>query len=109
MFFFKFKKTSVILWLQILIGVGGNKHSVIRENVYAGDPPGSQTVGILSPGEFRGFWIKSSGGLTAAGRENEVRQENCTTVVVRSLNRQKTIASEPFSVGRSDARCFMTM
>lgn len=62
--------------MQVGIGTDHNKRSLIRENNYSEGPVNIKTEGILSSKEFRGFWIKSSGGVTEAGRENEVKH-NC--------------------------------
>lgn len=59
--------------MQVAIGTDYNKRSLIRENNYSEGPVTVQTDRILSADEFRGFWIKSSGGVTEAGRENEVK------------------------------------
>lgn len=40
---------------------------------------------ILSPDDFRGFWIRSSGHKTEVGRENEVQVSNILTILQRSL------------------------
>ncbi|CAG4968585.1 unnamed protein product [Parnassius apollo] len=57
---------------EIVIGGGGNKFTELRRNLRRNARASSKTIGILSPIEFRAFYIKiSDDGLIEFGKEDE--------------------------------------
>lgn len=57
--------------LEVFIGGWGNAKSVIRKNRSKPEVAEEATPGILSAGEFRGFWIRWTGNHITVGREGE--------------------------------------
>lgn len=57
--------------LEIFLGGWGNAKSVIRKNRSKPDVVEEPTPGILSAGEFRGFWIRWTDNYITVGREGE--------------------------------------
>lgn len=58
--------------VEVFIGGWQNQKSVIRVNQNKPDVVESDTPNILSPNEFRGFWIRVTDGVVTVGREGEV-------------------------------------
>nr|CAD7409601.1 unnamed protein product [Timema poppensis] len=56
---------------EIFIGGWGNAKTAIRRNRQKPDKALVDTPNILDAGEYRGFWIRWSGGSIAIGREGE--------------------------------------
>lgn len=57
--------------LEVFIGGWKNTKSVIRKNRTKPDVVEVDTPGILSDGEFRGFWIRWDGNVINVGKEGE--------------------------------------
>lgn len=58
--------------VEVFIGGWENSKSVIRRNRTQPEKAQTPTDGILSAGEFRGFWIRWTDGIITVGREGEV-------------------------------------
>lgn len=58
--------------IEVFIGGWENSKSVIRKNKTQPEKAETPTNGILSAGEFRGFWIRWTDGIITVGREGEV-------------------------------------
>ncbi|XP_076667442.1 uncharacterized protein LOC143368523 isoform X2 [Andrena cerasifolii] len=56
---------------EVFIGGWGNSKSVIRKNRTKPDVAESETPGILSADQSRGFWIRWSDGVLSVGKEGE--------------------------------------
>ncbi|XP_050668890.1 neuronal acetylcholine receptor subunit alpha-5-like isoform X1 [Leptidea sinapis] len=58
---------------EIVIGGGGNRFTELRRNLKRNAKVSSKTIGVLSPIDFRDFYIKiTEDGLIEFGRENEL-------------------------------------
>jgi len=57
--------------LEVFIGGWQNSKSVIRRNRSKPDVVEEPTPGILSSGEFRGFWVRWTDNIITVGREGE--------------------------------------
>jgi len=57
--------------VEIFIGGWGNTKSVIRANKQKPEKAECHTPNILSPGEYRGFWVRVTQGIITVGREGE--------------------------------------
>lgn len=57
--------------LEVFIGGWKNTKSVIRKNRTKPDVAEADTPEILSPGEFRGFWVNWTDNVITVGREGE--------------------------------------
>lgn len=57
---------------QIFIGGWGNSKTAIRRDRQKPDKALAETPDILTDAEYRGFWIRWSGGSVAVGKEGEV-------------------------------------
>ncbi|KDR23720.1 C3 and PZP-like alpha-2-macroglobulin domain-containing protein 8 [Zootermopsis nevadensis] len=57
---------------EIFIGGWGNSKTAIRRNRQKPDKALADTPDILSDAEYRGFWIRWTGGSVAVGKEGEV-------------------------------------
>jgi len=58
--------------VEVFIGGWENSKSIIRKNRTKPDRAETPTPGILSAGEYRGFWIRWTDGVITVGREGEV-------------------------------------
>nr|XP_033324068.1 uncharacterized protein LOC117219218 isoform X1 [Megalopta genalis] len=56
---------------EVFIGGWSNGKSVIRKNRAKPEAAEAETPGILSPDEFRGFWIRWGDGAISVGKEGE--------------------------------------
>ncbi|XP_076284165.1 uncharacterized protein LOC143210832 isoform X3 [Lasioglossum baleicum] len=56
---------------EVFIGGWSNAKSVIRKNKTKPEAAEVETPGILSPDEFRGFWIRWGDGAISVGKEGE--------------------------------------
>jgi len=56
---------------EIFIGGWNNSKSIIRKNRTKPDVAEVETPGILSDGEFRGFWVRWDNGFISAGKEGD--------------------------------------
>lgn len=85
-----------------MIAGGKFNNSMILDSFFSGRSLGPVEVypdDIVSPKEFRGFWIRTSRHKTEVGRENEVQQvlkifmqySNLSRLVNRSLEREMPI------------------
>lgn len=57
--------------IEVFLGGWGNTKSIIRYNKTKPEVAECDTPHILSPGEYRGFWIRVTQGIITVGRENE--------------------------------------
>lgn len=57
--------------VELFIGGWGNAKTVIRKNKQKPEKAEADTPGILNDSEFRGFWLRWSGGHIALGKEGE--------------------------------------
>lgn len=57
--------------IEIFIGGWGNTKSIIRYNKSKPEVCEVNTPNILSPTEFRGFWVRVTQGVVTVGREGE--------------------------------------
>lgn len=58
--------------VEVFLGGWGNTKSVIRRNRTKPEKAEADTPEILTPGEFRGFWIKWMDGVITVGHEGGV-------------------------------------
>ena len=56
---------------EIVIGGWGNTQSVIRRSKQGNTKIEASTPSILSPTEFRGFWITYNNGVIKVGKEGQ--------------------------------------
>jgi len=57
--------------VEVFIGGWGNTKSVIRRDKTKPEKAEADTPHVLSPGEFRGFWIRVFDGVVTVGKEGE--------------------------------------
>lgn len=63
--------------LQVVIAGGKFNGTLILDSFFSGrslGPVAAFPDDVVSPKEYRGFWIRVSGHRTEVGRENEVKQ-----------------------------------
>lgn len=65
---------SIILCLLLVVGGGGNKFTELRGNLKRNARASKTTVGIVSPIEFRAFYIKITEGI----RNKKINKINFT-------------------------------
>lgn len=57
--------------LEVFLGGWGNTKSIIRKNKQKPDVAEASTPSIVSPGQFRAFWIRWFNGVVTVGREGD--------------------------------------